>query len=123
MKALVIVLALLTLDGASASEFSVRCEGRPPAGPYFATFDTIARVVVFETASRNAASPEGINVFAGEISNEDQANGKLEFAVHASDGMLNLTYDSQKTKMIWPGITSGDPFRPTLVHSCVVTPP
>ena len=25
--------------------------------------------------------------------------------------------------MVWPGITSGDPFRPTLTHYCVTTPP
>lgn len=124
MKSLLVVLALLTLDGAKASEFSVRCEARPPSGPYFATFDTTARAVIFETASPNAASADGVSVLTGEISNVgDQVDSKLEFTIRAPDGMVNLTYDSRKTKMNWPGIASGDPVRPTLVHSCVVTPP
>jgi hypothetical protein len=124
MKALAIVLAFLTLGGARASEFSVRCEGKPPAGPYFATFDTDAKAVVFETASRNVVSPDGSNVLAGEISKFDEpSDGKIEFAVRTPDGKLSLTYDSIKRKMVWPGISSGDPFRPTLTHSCVSTPP
>jgi hypothetical protein len=124
MKVLVVVLALLTLDGATASEFSVRCEGRPPAGPYFATFDTTTNAVVFETASPNVALPDRANVLTDDISSSDeQGDGKVEFTVRAPDGRLSLTYDSKKAKMIWPGITSGDPFRPTLTHSCVTTPP
>jgi hypothetical protein len=123
MKMLLVVLALLTLDGAKASEFSVRCEGRSPSGPYFATFDTDAKIVVFETASPSG-SFDGINVLAGELSNADgQIDSKIEFTIRVPDLGLRLTYDTKKHSMIWPGISSGDPFRPTLTHPCSTTPP
>jgi hypothetical protein len=103
MKTLFALLTLLTLDEALASEFSVRCEGRPPGSPYFATFDTNAGIVVFETASRNTASLDGVNLLSGEISNFDErTDNQLRFAVRAPDGTINLIYDIKRSRMIWP---------------------
>jgi len=124
MKAVVFILALLMINSVHASEFSVRCEGRPPAGPYFATFDTAAKAVVFETAPLSETSLDGINVLAGDISNNDErADGRIKFTVRAPDGNLDLSYDTKKNRMIWPGIMAGDPFRPTLIHACETLPP
>jgi hypothetical protein len=124
LKVLLAALALLTLDGANASEFSVRCEGRPPSGPYFATFDATARLVVFETASATASSFDGTNLLGGDIVNADAPiDGKVEFTLRVRDAGVKLIYDDKKHSMTWPGISNGDPFRPILTHPCSTSPP
>jgi len=122
------LLAVLTLDSAAASEFSVRCEGGTPAGPYFATFDTSAETVVFESSSPNAATTDG-NLFAGEISDSgDRFEKPIEFILHSSQHSFHSSrytftfrFNAERKEMIWPGLE--DPFRQTLTHSCVITPP
>jgi hypothetical protein len=120
MKGLFLVIfALLTLHGARSTEFSVRCDGRPPAGAYFATFDTEAKTAVFETPFTNAATFVGANVFAGEIISSvgDRPNGKIEFTLRVIGGKFSLTYDVSAKRMIWPG------FNDAPSHLCTVTAP
>jgi hypothetical protein len=122
MSVLSIILAILTLDAAAASEFSVRCEGAPRAAPYFVTFDTNSRRVVFESAPISPAQPDGSNLFAGEINGPgDTADGQLSFVLNLSRDLLSFRFDTKRNKMIWPGLD--DPYRRTLTHSCVVMPP
>ncbi|MCP3445818.1 hypothetical protein [Bradyrhizobium sp. CCGUVB14] len=124
MKVLAFVLIFLTMNAASASEFSVQCEGRSPVGPYFATFDTNSKAVVFETAPPIAGSMDGSNVLSGEIRKSDtRADGQVDFTLRIQGGELSLSYDGQRKRMTWPGINGSDPFRPTLTHVCIDMPP
>ncbi|MDE5445372.1 hypothetical protein GWG65_28860 [Bradyrhizobium sp. CSA207] len=108
--------ASLTVDGAWAFEFSVRCQGKPPGGAYFATFDTDAKTTVFESPSANETTFDGANVFAGEIvPSGDLPDGKIEFTLRVVGGKFTLTYDVNAKRMIWPG------FNDAPSHPCTVT--
>jgi hypothetical protein len=119
MRIFLTVLFLLALNSASASElFSVRCEGKLPPTPYFATFDTNAKTVVFESQPANVTTYEGANVFAGEISSSgDRRDGRIEFTLRVIGGKLSLTFDSKGKRMIWPGLNDAPS------HSCSVIAP
>jgi hypothetical protein len=127
MKTLPVAVALFTamiFRAATASEFSVRCEGGTPSRPYFATFDTDTKKIVFESAPSDVRTYDGSNVFAGEIDGQDDPSGKIEFTLdlsRLSRGKLSLILDVKSKSMFWPGLD--DSFRPTLRHSCAVTPP
>jgi hypothetical protein len=124
MKYLLVLFAVLTSHAVAASEFSVRCEGGTPPRPYFATFDTDTKKVVFESAPSDVTTYVGSNVFAGEISGPDQPDGKIEFTLDLSRhsrGKLSLILDTKSKTMFWPGLDDG--FRPKLTHSCAVIPP
>ncbi|QOZ28930.1 hypothetical protein [Bradyrhizobium sp. CCBAU 51753] len=110
------VFASLTVDGAWALDFSVRCQGKPSSGAYFATFDTNAKTAVFESPSVNETTVDGTNVFAGEIvSSGDRPDGKIEFTLRVVGGKFTLTYDVTAKRMIWPG------FNDAPSHPCTVT--
>jgi hypothetical protein len=121
MGFLVILLLVLTLDRAAATElFSVQCESGVPARPYFATFDIDAKAVVLETPPISVETNFGIDSFSGEIiSTKD---GKIEFILTVRAGRLDLIFDRDQKTMTWPGIGDAT-FRPTLTHRCTVTPP
>lgn len=112
---------VLTSDRAAATElFSVQCEGGVPVRPYFATFDTDAKAVVFETPPINVETNFGINAYSGEIISTN--DGKIEFMLRVLPGRLDLIFDRNQKTMTWPGLD--DPtFRPALIHRCTVTPP
>jgi hypothetical protein len=124
VPACIALFALLIAHTAAASEFSVRCEGATPPKPYFATFDTDAKTVVFETEPSDVKTFEGSNVVAGEIDRQDDHNGKIDFTLdlsRLSRGKLSLIFDVKTKTMFWPGFDDG--FRPALTHSCTDTPP
>lgn len=119
------LLLTLTLDSATASElFSVRCEAGMPARPYFATFDIDAKTVVLESPPASMATPNGINMFVGEINSVGNGiDGRIDFTLRVDPGKLNLILDCSRRRMIWPGLTGDSTFRPTLTHSCSVIAP
>lgn len=119
MRFFLTAILLLIVNRASASElFSVRCEGVRPATPYFATFDTDAKTVVFESQPANVTSYDGANVFAGEITpSGDRPDGRIEFTIRVVGGKLSLTFDVGSKRMIWPG------FNDAPSHTCTVTAP
>jgi hypothetical protein len=120
----IVVFAVLTVHSATASEFSVRCEGQTPPRPYFATFDTDAKRVVFESAPSDVKTFDGSNVIVGEIDGQDDPDGRIEFTLdlsRLSRGKLSFIFDRKNKTMFWPGLDDG--FRPTLTHSCTVSSP
>jgi len=122
---LAVLLTSITPNIVAASEFSVRCQGTPPAMPYFATFDTDTKRVIFESAPLSPTQPDGGNVFPGEIHDTDDASaGQIHFTLRllvSSRDLLSFWYDSNRNEMLWPGLD--DRYRQTLQHSCIVTPP
>jgi hypothetical protein len=119
-----LLFATFVSHAAAASEFSVQCQGGTPPRPYFATFDTDAKKVVFETAPSDPKTFDGSNVLAGEIDGQDDSNVKIDFTLDLSRfsrGKLSLILDLKSKTMFWPGLDDG--FRPTLTHSCTVIPP
>ena len=121
MKALLVLFAALTSHAVAGSEFSVQCEGGRSSKPYFATFDTDTKKVVFESSPSDVTTYQGSNVFAGETNSPDEPDGKIEFTLRLSRGKLSFILDTKSKTMFWPGLDDG--FRPALMHSCVVTPP
>ena len=121
MKALLVLFAALTSHAVAASEFSVQCEGGRSSKPYFATFDTDTKKVVFESSPSDMTTYQGIDVFAGEIDGLNEPNGKIEFTLSLSRGKLSFILDTKSKTMFWPGLDDG--FRPKLAHSCAVIPP
>lgn len=89
-----------------------------PPTPYFATFDTDAKTVVFESQPANVTTYDGANVFAGEISSSgDRADGRIEFTLRVVGGKLSLTFYTKGKTMTWPGLNDAPS------HPCTVTSP
>jgi hypothetical protein len=122
LKLFPILFVVLITHGVAATEFSVRCEGGKPLRPYFATFDTDARRVVFESAPSDVVNYVGSNVFAGDINGVGfQRDERIGFSLWVPSGTLSLVLDLRTGTMIWPGLD--DLFRPTLKHPCSKTAP
>jgi len=109
---LVLPILLISASAATAEPFSIRCEAGQPAHVYYATFDPDQKLVVFESANP-------INLYSGEIVRD--RDNRFEVALDADNGRLYFIWDSGLGRVLWSGIHN-DPFRPTLSHSCRVTP-
>lgn len=109
---LVISILLISASAAVAEPFSIRCEAGQPAQVYYATLDPDLKRAVFESASP-------INLYSGEI--VSVRDDRMEVALKADESRLYFVWDAASKRVLWPGI-HGDPFRPTLSHSCRVTP-
>jgi hypothetical protein len=92
-------------SAAMAEQFSLQCVWYEP---YFVTFDTDGRRVVFE-------SPAG-SALAGRI--HASTTEKIDFdLLRAGQSKFDLTWSHGDGKLTWIGLP-GDPSRPTVVHEC-----
>jgi len=121
VRVILIVFAVLATP-AAAAEFSVQCEGGKPLKPYFATFDTDSKRVVFETPPTDVSTYAGSNIFVGDIdSSSNQSGREIDFTLGLARGKLSLIFDTDKKTMIWPGLDKE--LRPRLEHRCMTIPP
>lgn len=106
-----VLLVLLTLANsvALAEPVSVRCTNPAVPQPYFVTFDVAAGRAVFESAGR----------YSGRIT--ERPDGLLEISIKADSGNIELSFDRERSRAIWPGL-SADPLRPLLVDGCASIP-